>query len=100
MLFRSNILNGGVNGASFNEDGTLAAPGSNIVSANADYANTGNIDVDMSGTSMAAPHVAGAAALVQQALETLRHAWTVLQREKVTAAHGICKMMFCRAGIS
>lgn len=55
-----NILHGAVNGASFSEDGTLAAPGSNIVSANADYANTGEIDVASSGTSSAAPHVAGA----------------------------------------
>ena len=62
-----NILSWFSNGASFNEDGTLAAPGTHIVSANADYANTGNIDVAYSGTSMAAPHAAGAAALVQQA---------------------------------
>ena len=62
-----NILFRDSNGASFNEDGTLAAPGENIVSANADYAITENVDVDDFGTSMAGPHVAGAAAQVQQA---------------------------------
>ena len=63
----SYILNGRVNGTSFNEDGALAAPGTMIVSANADYARSNEIDITETGTSMAAPHVAGAAALVQQA---------------------------------
>ena len=62
-----NILDGRVNGTSFNEDGALAAPGTHIVSANADYARSNEIDRTDSGTSLAAPFVAGAAALVQQA---------------------------------
>ncbi|MBR4909198.1 MAG: autotransporter domain-containing protein [Acidaminococcaceae bacterium] len=62
-----NILGYYSNGASFNEDGTLAAPGTNIVSASADYARDKEMDTTMSGTSMAAPHAAGAAVLVQQA---------------------------------
>ena len=62
-----NILNEFSDGASFNEDGTLAAPGSNIVSPNADYVRGNEIDMTDSGTSMAAPYVAGTAALVQQA---------------------------------
>ncbi|MBR4909179.1 MAG: S8 family serine peptidase, partial [Acidaminococcaceae bacterium] len=63
----SNVLGSFSNGASFNEDGTLAAPGENIVSANPDYARDNEIDRTGSGTSAAAPFVAGAAALVQQA---------------------------------
>ena len=62
-----NILGVLSNGTSFNEDGALAAPGTMIVSANADYARSNEIDITETGTSMAAPHVAGAAALVQQA---------------------------------
>ncbi len=44
---------------------TIAAPGTNIVSAEA---GSGNGSIEMTGTSMAAPHVAGTLALVQQAL--------------------------------
>lgn len=43
---------------------TIAAPGTNIVSAEA---GSGNGSIEMTGTSMAAPHVAGTLALVQQA---------------------------------
>lgn len=43
---------------------TVAAPGTNIVSAEA---GSGNGSIEMTGTSMAAPHVAGTLALVQQA---------------------------------
>lgn len=43
---------------------TIAAPGTNIVSA---AAGTTDGTVTLTGTSMAAPHVSGAAALVQQA---------------------------------
>lgn len=43
---------------------TIAAPGTNIVSAEA---GIGNGSIEMTGTSMAAPHVAGTLALVQQA---------------------------------
>ena len=63
----NNIMAWMTNTAAFNEDATIAAPGYKIVSANADYANDGEIDRAATGTSMAAPHVTGAAALVQQA---------------------------------
>ena len=54
--------------AAFNEDATLAAPGEVITAANADFAADGNPDrYDLTGTSVAAPFVTGAAALVQQA---------------------------------
>ena len=43
---------------------TIAAPGTNIVSASA---GTADGSITMTGTSMAAPHVSGALALVQQA---------------------------------
>ena len=66
-LVGDNILDWCSNMAAFNEDATIAAPGSNIFSANADYAFDGKIDIPLTGTSMAAPHVTGAAALVQQA---------------------------------
>ena len=55
------------NGAMFNEDAAMAAPGTKIFSANSNFANDGKPDVVMSGTSMAAPFATGAAALVQQA---------------------------------
>ena len=63
----NNIMAWMSNTAAFNEDATIAAPGYQIVSANANYANDGEIDRAATGTSMAAPHVTGAAALVQQA---------------------------------
>lgn len=43
---------------------SVAAPGTNIVSVEA---GSGNGSIEMTGTSMAAPHVAGTLALVQQA---------------------------------
>ena len=49
------------------EDTTLAAPGHLILSANANYAADGKLDISNSGTSMAAPFVTGTGALVQQA---------------------------------
>lgn len=57
---------------------TIAAPGTDIVSA---QAGSGNGTVQMTGTSMAAPHVSGTLALVQQAfpwMSTSQLADTVL----------------------
>jgi len=51
---------------------TVAAPGDTITSANV---GTGNDQLTISGTSMAAPHVAGIAALVKRA----RPGWSMLQ---------------------
>ena len=53
------------------EDSTLAASGYLILSANANYAADGSLDVLDSGSSMAAPFVTGTGALVQQAFPYL-----------------------------
>lgn len=55
----------------YNEDTTLSAPGWNIISANADFAASGEYYRYDSGTSMAAPMVTGVGALVQQAFPYL-----------------------------
>ena len=53
--------------AKYMEDATLAAPGKSILSAAADFSTTGRYDMKATGTSMSAPFVTGAGALVQQA---------------------------------
>lgn len=57
--------------AMYNEDTTLSAPGFNINSAYADFAESGIYYKALSGTSMAAPMVTGVGALVQQAFQYL-----------------------------
>lgn len=57
--------------AMYNEDTTLSAPGWNINPAYADFDASGKYYKDDSGTSMAAPMVTGAGALVQQAFPYL-----------------------------
>lgn len=57
--------------AMYNEDTTLSAPGWNINSAWADFAESGEYYYYDYGTSMAAPMVTGAGALVQQAFPYL-----------------------------
>lgn len=57
--------------AMYNEDTTLSAPGWYINSANADFAASGDYYRYEPGTSMAAPMVTGAGALVQQAFPYL-----------------------------
>lgn len=57
--------------AMYNEDTTLSAPGWNIISANADFAESGEYYSYSYGTSMAAPIVTGVGALVQQAFPYL-----------------------------
>lgn len=57
--------------AMYNEDTTLSAPGWYINSAYADFAESGEYYYSEYGTSMAAPMVTGAGALVQQAFPYL-----------------------------
>lgn len=57
--------------AMYNEDTTLSASGWNIISANADFAASGEYYSYSYGTSMAAPIVTGVGALVQQAFPYL-----------------------------
>ena len=54
-------------GTKYLEDSSVGAPGSEILSAYSDFADSGKSYIQATGTSMAAPHVTGAAALVQQA---------------------------------
>ncbi|ORU00069.1 Serine protease / subtilase peptidase [Anaerovibrio sp. JC8] len=54
------------NGAAFNEDATIVAPGTGITSANSNYAFDGELNVTSNGTSMAAPFASGTAVLIQQ----------------------------------
>ena len=54
-------------GAKYAEEYTLAAPGSNILSTNANFAAEPVKYIYDSGTSMAAPFVTGTAGLVQEA---------------------------------
>ena len=65
---RSNdvIANGSSRGPTFEGrvKPDIAAPGTNIKSANNDWEGLGSNFVDLSGTSMAAPHIAGAILLV------------------------------------
>ena len=62
-----NVVGWFSNLAAFDEDSILAAPGYKIVSANANFAVDGEINISESGTSSSAPFVTGATALVQQA---------------------------------
>jgi subtilase-type serine protease len=57
--------------AMYNEDTTLSASGWNIISANADFAASGEYYSYSYGTSMAAPIVTGVGALVQEAFPYL-----------------------------
>ena len=61
------LLNYTSDAVKYLEDSSVGAPGSEILSANSNFAAEGQDYIRCTGTSMAAPHVTGVAALVQQA---------------------------------
>lgn len=61
------LLNFTSDGVKYLEDSSVAAPGTEILAANSNFAADGQVYVRYTGTSMATPFVTGTAALVQQA---------------------------------
>ena len=61
------LLNYTSDAVKYLEDSSVGAPGSEILSANSNFVAEGQDYIRCTGTSMAAPHVTGVAALVQQA---------------------------------
>lgn len=61
------LLNYSSDGTKYLEDASVGAPGSEILSAYSDFATSGKDYIRATGTSMSAPYVTGAGALVQQA---------------------------------
>ena len=61
------LLNCDSDAVKYLEDASVGAPGSEILSAYSDFADSGKSYIRASGTSMATPFVTGTAALVQQA---------------------------------
>lgn len=70
---------------------SIVAPGAGILSADGDFLSDGSNNKQLSGTSMACPHVAGCAALVRQAnpLLTPLQVRTILQN---TADHKLASV--------